>query len=650
MNKKTLSIIIMLIILAALACLKNNSMQVESPNGIIRVQLNLKDQGNPEFNILFKDNPIMKNNCLGIIRADADFSSSLQLISVSSTERVEDHYTFLHGKKSNAHYIGNKKVFHFKNGQGEILDIIFQISNDGLAFRYYFPGESTEIKKINNELTTFNFDDSALAWIQPMSAAKSGWNSVNPSYEEHYLKEINIRDLPNHEPGWVFPALFKSGSCWISLTESAPDRNYCGCRLTHDTLRTALKIGFPPAAEVFPGGPLNPESKLPWSTPWRILTISDNLSTLIESTLGTDLAKPCVLDDISYVKPGRSSWSWVLLKDDSTIYPVQKRFIDYAADMGWEYCLIDADWDRKIGYEKMAELCAYAQSKNVGILAWYNSAGSWNTAPYTPRDKLLTPEARETEFKKLQEIGVKAIKVDFFGADGQSMMVYYQDIIEDAARYGLVVNCHGATLPRGWQRTYPNLLSMESVRGGEYLTFDQPDCDQEAGHCTVIPFTRNLFDPMDFTPVFFSEIPNMQRRTSNAFELALSVLFLSGIQHYAEVPAGMAGVPEEVKQILKDVPVAWDETRFVSGYPGKHVVIARRSENTWYVAGINGEAVDKNLELNLEFIGRPAAGLLISNGKDSRSFSINEQQPDLGRPVKVELSGNDGFLYRFIVD
>jgi hypothetical protein len=654
MNLKSINLffVTMLLVFLLITCHEDNFMKINSPDGIISVKLNLINQGTPEYDIYFTGKPVIQHSHLGLIREDADFSKDLKLTSTSTTEKVEDSYTLLHGKKSKSAYQANRKVFHFKNKSGDEIDIIFQVSNDGLAFRYYFPGESAEIKKITNELTTFNFSDSAQAWIQPMSVAKSGWNSVNPSYEEHYLQEIKVSDLPNHEPGWVFPALFKSGACWISLTESAPDRNYCGCRLTHDSLSTSLKIGFPPAVENFPGGGVNPESKLPWYTPWRILTISAELGTLVESTLGTDLAKPCVLDDISYVKPGRSSWSWVLLKDDSTIYPVQKRFIDYAADMGWEYCLIDADWDRKIGYEKMAELCSYAKTKNVGIIAWYNSAGSWNTTPYTPRDKLLTKELRDNEFKKLREMGVKAIKVDFFGADGQSMMVYYQDIIEDAARFKLLVNCHGATIPRGWQRTYPNLLSMESVRGGEYLTFDQLNCDLEAGHCAVIPFTRNLFDPMDFTPVFFSEIPNMQRKTSNAFELALSVLFLSGIQHYAEVPTGMAKVPAEIKQILKDVPVAWDETRFVSGYPGKHVVIARRTGKTWYVAGINGEAIEKNLEVNLGFIGRPAAvsGLLISSGSDSRSFTIKYELPDLTRPLSINLKSNDGFLYRFVVD
>jgi hypothetical protein len=623
-----------------------NQNRVVSPNGIICAELIIDSKGIPGFTILFNNVPIMKDNRLGLIREDANFTRNLKLTAVSSLEKVEDHYILLHGKKAYGNYLANKKVFQLMNQEGEEIKIIFQVSNDGIAFRYYFPEKSEGLKRIINELTFFNFDDSTYAWIQPIAAAKTGWNAVNPSYEEHYISEIVIRELPDNKPGWVFPALFKSKKYWISLTETAPDRNYCACRLVHDSTSTGLKIGFPQEAEVLPGGPLNPESQLPWSTPWRIITITDNLGTLIESTLGTDMAKPSVLSDISFVKPGRSSWSWVLFKDDSTIFQVQKRFIDYASEMGWEYCLIDADWDRKIGYEKLGELCNYARSKGVGITAWYNSAGSWNTTPYAPRDKLLTKELRDVEFAKLKKLGVMSIKVDFFGGDGQSVMSYYQDIIEDAARYGLMVNCHGSTFPRGWERTYPNLISMEGIRGFEYVTFEQLNADREAAHCTVVPFTRNLFDPMDFTPVCFSEVPNIQRKTTSSFELALSVIFLSGIQHYAEVPEGMAKVPTEVKQIMRDVPVDWDESKFVDGYPGKHIVIARRKGEIWYIAGINGEEIEKRIEINIGLIKNPQNFLLITCGNDNRSFNIQSKNDNFLQPIKITLKPNDGFLLR----
>jgi len=624
-------------------------LRVKSPDGMLEVILNLNNAGTPEFSILLKGNPGMERNRLGLVRDDADFSQSLQLVSVSDVETVEDRYTLLHGKKRSAYYRANKKIFHFKNGEGKELDIIFQISNDGAAFRYFFPGgEADGVKKISDELTSFNFHEGTRAWIQPIAEAKSGWNATNPSYEEHYYHDVAVSALQYHKPGWAFPVLFQSGNYWISLTETAPDRNYCGSRLMHDSLSTVFKIGFPMDAERMPSGALKPESQLPWYTPWRIITVGDNLATLVESTLGTDLAKPSILSDISFIKPGRSSWSWVLYKDDSTIVSVQKRFIEYASDMGWEYCLVDADWDSKIGYEKLGELCSYAAAKNVGIIVWYNSAGSWNTTPYTPRDKMLTKESRETEFKKLAALGVKGVKVDFFGGDGQSVMAYYQDIVEDAAQYRLLVNCHGATFPRGWQRTYPNLLTMEAIKGFEFVTFGQENADKQPSHCAVIPFTRNLFDPMDFTPVCFSEVPNIKRTTTNSFELALSVLFLSGIQHYAEVPEGMANIPAEVQQLLKDIPVAWDESRFIDGYPGKYAVIARKKANSWYVVGINGEQRERTVSIPLSFVGNVEASMLITSGTNSRSFEINRKRVSTERALEISLKPNDGFLLKIM--
>jgi hypothetical protein len=408
----------------------------------------------------------------------------------------------------------------------------------------------------------------------------------------------------------------------------------------------AFKVGFPESVEHKENGAVNPVSTLPWETPWRIVTLSDNLGTLVESTLGTDLAKPSVLKDDSFIQPGRSSWSWVLYKDDSIIYSVQKRFIDFSSDMGWEYCLIDVDWDSKIGYEKIGELADYAKGKNVNLIMWYNSAGDWNTAPYTPRDKMLTEESREVEFKRLRELGIKGIKVDFFGADGQSMMAYYQDILESAAKYGLIVNCHGSTLPRGWQRTYPNLVSMESIKGFEFVTFEQVNADLEAEHSTIIPFTRNIFDPMDFTPVCFSEVPNITRKTTNSFELALSVIFLSGVQHYAEIPEGMAKVPVEIKQIMKDVPVDWEETKFIDGYPGDYVIIARRKDSVWYVAGINGNLNVKNISIDLSFLKNAKEVTFVTDGENNRTFDIIKNSVDFGQNIEFSIQPNGGFLYK----
>lgn len=619
---------------------------VTSPDGKLKAEVFLLNKGLPAFNIFYENNEVMTNNKLGLVLGDEDFSENLKFLDVTSVTNVEDTYSLISGKKVSCKYSGNKRVFQFTNSNKQKIEIVFQVSNDGVAFHYYIPGKSEEIKKITEECTYFNFNKNTSGWIQPLAAAKSGWCSVNPSYEEHYQNGINITELPTNDPGWTFPALFKSESYWICLTETAPDRNYCGCRLLHDSLSTGFKIGFPQQAEVIFNGSLKPESKLPWKTPWRIIAIGRNLKTLVESTIGTDLSKPNVIEDYSFVKAGRSSWSWVLLKDDSTIYPVQKKFIDYAADMGWEYCLIDADWDRRIGYEKIAELSSYAATKGVGLFLWYNSAGDWNTAPYTPRDKLLTHQQRCDEFKRLNSMGIKGVKIDFWGGDGQSVMCSYQDIIEDAAQYKLMVNCHGSTIPRGWQRTYPNLVTMESIRGFEFVTFEQINADKQPEHCTIIPFTRNLFDPMDFTPVCFSEVPGMIRKTSSCFELALSVLFTSGVQHFAEIPQGMNSTADYVKQMMREVPVAWDETVFIDGYPGEYVLIARKKDNRWFVAGINGTNTDRTLMLNLDFLNQFKNGLLITSGENNRSFELHKDTIDFTKQFKITLNPNDGFLLR----
>ena len=626
---------------------KKNKNSITSPDKKINVLVGISENNNAFYSVKYQNSPVINRSKLGIIREDEDFYENLSLDSVSSIKIIEDEYEMPHGKKRKYSYLANRRVYYFANENGKKMDIIFQVSDDGVAFRYYFPEKSGGIKKIIKETSSFRFNHGTKAYIQRMSEAKTGWGQSNPAYEEFYEQGVEIEKIKFNNAGWVFPALFNYGEYWILLSETAPDRNYCGCRLQQDTISREFFIDFPQSAETIFGGELIPESKLPWKTPWRIIVIGNSLKTIVESTLGTDLAAPVKLKDISFVKPGQSSWSWVLLKDDSTVYNVQKRFIDYASDMNWEYCLIDAGWDEKIGYDKIAELAKYAESKNVGLTLWYNSAGDWNTTPQTPRDKMLTRESRAKEFKRIKEMGVKGIKVDFFGGDGQSVMSYYQDIFEDAAKYELVVNCHGATIPRGWQRAYPNLVTVEAVRGFEFVTFGQFDADREPNHCCMLPFTRNVFDPIDFTPVCFSEVPNIKRITSNAFELALSIIFHSGIQHFAETPEGMEKVPDYVRNFLREIPNYWDDTKFIDGFPGKFVIIARKFDNTWYVAGINGEETDEDLSLKLPFIKGTKSGNLITDGEDNRSFDMEKIIYTPRDSFKIKLKGNGGFVLKF---
>jgi alpha-glucosidase len=354
------------------------------------------------------------------------------------------------------------------------------------------------------------------------------------------------------------------------------------------------------------------------------------------------LATPSKLTDISFVKPGKASWSWVLKGDNQTIFSVQKIFIDYAAEMNWNYCLVDALWDTQIGYEKMEELSKYAQAKNVGLIVWYNSNGNWNKAPQTPLQKTFDPEIRKKEFERMSKMGIKGLKIDFFGGDGQSMMGYYQDLLEDAAKYGLVVNFHGSTIPRGWTRTYPNLVSMEAVRGFEFLTFDQNNTNEEPTHCAVLPFTRNAIAPMDFTPVCFGEIPHRKRLTRNGFELALSVLFQSGVQHYAEIPETMKNQPDYTIQFLRNLPLEWDDVKYIDGYPGEFAIFARKGQGKWFIAGINGnKTTEKVITIDLSILGASNGGVIITDGADSRSFS---KQEVTGSIIKVSMKPYGGFV------
>ncbi|MFT3827699.1 MAG: glycoside hydrolase family 97 catalytic domain-containing protein [Chitinophagaceae bacterium] len=617
------------------------SFSVSSPDKKINVTAGISN-GAAWYKADYQGRAVLLPSSLGLVLEDANFAETLSVTGTDPVSVVKDHYTTHNAKKSDITYLANKRVWHLQNNTGNKLDIIFQVSNDGIAFRYYFPGVSSDIKKVTRELTSYHFVDSARAWTQPMAVAKSGWEKSNPSYEENYLQDVPAGTPSPMGAGWIYPALFRSNNTWVLISETAMDGSYCGTRLKADSLHATYNIDFPDPREVFTGGGLLPQHTLPWSTPWRIIALG-SLKTIAESTLGTDLANPAIKIDPSFIKPGKASWSWIMSKDDSIVYDIQHRYIDFAADMKWQYCLVDADWDTRIGYEKIKELADYATTKNVGLLLWYNSAGAWNTTPYHPRNMLLTRDLRQREFSRLQAMGIKGVKVDFFGGDGQSMIQYYVDILEDAAKYKLLVNFHGATLPRGWQRTYPHLLTTEAVKGFEMVTFGQKDADLQPNHCAMLPFTRNAFDPMDFTPINLYKVPRIQRRTTSGYELALSVLFLSGIQHYAESPQGMSHVPAYVKSFLQTLPDYWDDVKFIDGFPGKLAVIARRSGKKWYVSGINGEAVEKKLALQLGSLKAHKA-TIITDGTQPLSFTQNTAAVSASGVMNLTVQPNGGFV------
>ncbi|AVR97482.1 glycoside hydrolase family 97 protein [Pseudoduganella armeniaca] len=623
---------------APIACAQSVDT-VASPDGKLLVTLATAANGTVTYRIDRAGKPVLGASALGLTFDDADLASNLKAAGATAPQRITDRYELATGKRRHVSYAANERTWRYTNPRQQALAITFRVSNDGVALRYQASGEQLAFRA---EATSFALPQGARAWLQPMAVAKTGYQRTNPSYEEHYRMDIPAGTPAPLGAGWVFPALFRTGDTWIAITEAGMDGSFNASRLQADSTGGVYRIGGPAKEETFTNGALLATAQGTLTTPWRVLAIG-SLATVMNSTLGTDLAAPAPGPIPDWVKPGHASWSWAILKDDYTNFETQKQFIDYAAEMRWDYTLVDAYWDKKIGYDKLAELAAYANGKGIGLLAWYNSAGAWNDTDMTPRERMLTHESRMAEFARLRAMGVKGVKVDFFGGDGQSMIRYYTEILRDAYDAGLLVNFHGATLPRGWSRTWPNLLTAEAVRGFEFTTFTQEDQDAVATHAAMLPFTRNLFDPMDFTPLAFGGIPKIKRSTRNGFELAEAVLFTSGIQHFAEIPQGMALVPDYVRALLRDLPRSWDDGRFIAGEPGKYAVIARRAGDAWYVAGIN--AGDRDLALALDLSFASGAGSIVTDGGGERAF--RQASLRAGQRTRISIKPKGGFVAIF---
>lgn len=624
----------------AVAAQQHPAARITSPDKHIEVQVFERNDA-VAYLVRYHGQEIIHPSHLGLATSAGDFSTGTRIAGVSPVTAVHDQYELFTGKKRRVTYQANKGEVQCTNNSGNKISIVFQVSNDGVAFRYQMAGTAGDTLRITQEHTSFVLDTSARGFLQPMQVAKTGFEQSNPAYEDNYRQHIPVTTRSSYGAGWIYPALFECGNNWALLTEAGLDGTYCATRLLNEDGSAEYRVGFPDPRETIAPDGLVPRAQFPFYSPWRIITIG-SLATIAQSTLGTDVAPPAITMDTSFIHPGKASWSWIMSKDDSIVYSEQIRYIDFAADMHWQYCLVDAAWDAKIGYDKARELAGYAQSKGIGLLLWYNSAGNWNTVKYTPRDKLLTHESRMKEFTLLKEMGVKGVKIDFFGGDGRSVIQYYIDILKDAATVGLLVNFHGATLPRGWSRTYPHLLTTEAVKGFEMITFNQRDADVEANHSTMLPFTRNAFDPMDFTSGNLYKIPTrVQRRTTSAFELATSVVFLSGIHHIAESPAGMTHVPQEVQDFLRTVPVRWDEVQLLDGYPGKYVVIARKAGNKWYIGGMNGEAAEKKISLSLKAFHK-AHAQVITDGDAPLSFTSS--QVATNTLTEITMKPNGGFV------
>ena len=588
------------IIIMLLCCVSSMAMaqQAKSPNG--KLTLNPQDGG---YVVCFEKQPVLQLTRVGIGNASLQDGQKMK-----PTGTVKADYTMLQGKRLHCTNKGNE----YRLTLDANTDMVLRLYDDGLAFRY----ELSNLREADmpRELTTYRIAEGTRRWMQQWSDGYEGFFPLTTSYKTKAERGFSAPSLSKEgfNNRWGYPCLLEpADGVFVLLSEANIERRQSASCLFNE-------------GELFTVTADENKVKLSgaWHTPWRVAIIG-TLAQVVGSTLVTDVSEPNKLDDTSWIHPGVVSWVYWAYNHGSNDYEIIKKYVDMAATLRLPYVLIDAEWDEMKDGKTVEDAVNYAKSKNVRPMIWYNSSVGWVNGAPGPKFRLNKPEDRDREFAWCEKIGVAGVKIDFFSGDNQLNMDYCIDLLESAARHHLLVNFHGATIPRGWQRTYPNLMSTEGVYGAEWYNNVPTFTKKAASHNATLPFTRNVIGPMDYTPCAFSDSQH-PHITSHAHELALTVLFESGLQHLADRPESFLAQPADVQQFLSALPNVWDETHLVSGYPGESVVMARRSGSTWYVAGINGTDDAKTLSTDLGFVGKV---------KQMKTFADSGQQD---QPWRIE--------------
>ena len=564
----------------------------QSPDG--KMAVTVSDQGGKAtYQVTLDGTVFITPSPLGVVMNFADLSQGLTLKDCQTTT-VKDEYSLKTIKQSHVSYEATEAVCQFEKDGKPALDVIFRVTGRDVAYRYKIYASKKDMFSavVESEASSFVLPEGTTTFLCPQVKPMGGFARTYPSYETSYTWDDEM-GKNGWGQGYTFPCLFKTPQGWVIISETGTDGNYVGCALKNDG-GAKYSIDFPQASEMDGWGTPNAKVALPALTPWRTMTIGTTLAPIVETTVANDLVQPKYKASKDYTY-GKGTWSWIIRMDGSCNYKEQKEYIDFSAALGYRSVLVDAHWDSQIGYDKVAELSRYAQSKGVGLFLWYNSNGFWNDAPQGPRQKMNKSSVRRQEMKWMQENGILGIKVDFFGGDKQVMMQLYEDILTDANEFGLQCIFHGCTLPRGWERMYPNYVASEAVLASENLSFGQGACDAEAKNGCTHVFIRNTVASMDWGGSALNKRYSTgndrgtYRRTSDVYALATAVLFQSSVQHFALAPNNLGDAPAWAIDFMKQVPTNWDEVRFIDGYPGKYAIIARRAGDTWYIAGINAE-------------------------------------------------------------
>ena len=629
-----------------------DDVRVSSPNGSLVVTVS-DAEGKLSYTATLDGKQMLAPSALGLQTSLGDLTKELSIVN-SQLSTVANSYSMRGTKASKVDYKANALTINLQNKDGVKFSILFQVSDNDIAYRYQMPRQTIrrrEYKRVRilSEVSGFNFPEGTTTFISPQIGPETGWEQTKPSYEEGYSNDAPMDKASQYGHGYIFPALFHLPTGWALVSETGVTSGYCGSHLSDYQAGSGYTVAYPDKGENNGFGTDFAAIPLPGETPWRTITLGSTLKPILETTISYDVVEPRYQPSTDY-KAGRYTWSWLIGQDNSINYDDQVRFIDLASAMGFEYCLVDNWWDQNIGRERIAELSKYAQSKGVHLLMWYNSNGFWNDAPQTPRNCMNTAIAREKEMSWLESIGVKGIKVDFFGGDKQQTMQLYEDILSDANRHGLQVVFHGCTVPRGWERMYPNFVASEAVLASENLFFGEGATISEGFDLTLHPFCRNATASMDWGGIIMNKFMSTDnksrhsRKTTDIFELASGITMQTSVQCVAMQPNNLQELSQFEMDFLRELPTTWEETRFIDGYPGKYVVMARKATNgKWYIAGLNAQKEPLALTLDLKAFGDLTK--LLVDDKQMQPVQTALKKDKKGK-IKVVIQPNGGMIIK----
>lgn len=591
---------------------------VSSPDGRLVVTISCND-GIASYGVKYDGMEVLKASSLGLKTNVGDFTKGLKMLADEQRETLRYAYLLSRSKYSSVSVVANQLKVNFETEAKIPMSIVFCVKDNDVAFKYQLgrgPKDNPKCAVVYEETTAFNFPDETRTFLCPQITPMTGWERTKPSYEEEYEADAPMNQKSKFGVGYTFPCLFRvpqissangklvpQTKLWILVSETGVSSAYCGARLSDYESGRGYTVAYPQKGENNGFGSEFAGIMLPGEMPWRTITVGNNLKPIVETTVPFDFVKPLYEPSINY-QPGRYTWSWLVWQDNSINYDDQVKFIDLAAAQGYEYTLVDNWWDTQIGHEKIEKLSEYAQSKGVHLMLWFNSNGFENDAPQGPRNIMSNSIARKKEMAWMKKIGVKGIKVDFFGGDKQETMRLYEEILSDANDYGIQVIFHGCTLPRGWERMYPNYVGSEGALASENVYFTDYHAKKEGFEMTMHPFSRNAVAAFDWGGVIMNRYLSRdnksrhQRFTSDVFEMATAITNQCSVNCIAMQPNNLNELPQFELDFLRQIPTSWDETRFIDGYPTRYAVIARRTGNQWYVGGLNG--TDQPITLTLQ--------------------------------------------------